>query len=276
VPDTTASPLIGLVVPTLGTRPDFLEECLRSVRDAGPCVVVVVRPPSAAQIDAALEGWADVVVDDPGAGLAAAINRGIAALADDVGLATWLGDDDRLTANSLVASSNAMAHDGSVLAFGQCQYIDATGKPIWLNRSGRWTVPLMKFGPQLVPQPGSLFSRTEFDALGGLDEGLRWAFDLDLFLKLREAGRFSYVARPLGEFRWHEGSLSVGSRRGSVEEASLVRRRHLGRIGRAVSPVSEPAIRWAISTAGRVVSSMARRRGASSPAHPNGGNFGAP
>ena len=143
-----------------------------------------------------------------------------------------------------------MATPDCVASFGQCQYIDADGLPIWLNRSGRWVVPLMQFGPQLLPQPGSLFDRAGFERVGGLDESLKWAFDLDLFLKLRRHGRLEFVDAPLAEFRWHQGSLSVGSRSGSVNEASLVRRRHLPLALRQVSELWEPLLRAVILRAG--------------------------
>jgi GT2 family glycosyltransferase len=135
--------------------------------------------------------------------------------------------------------------------FGQCRYIDSEGKQIWLNRSGRWASPLMLFGPQLVPQPGSLIRREEFEAIGGLDESLKWAFDLDMFLKLRrQRDGLRFLRSTLSEFRWHNESLSVGSRIGSVEEASQVRSRHLPVPMRQLSGLWEPVLRRIIYLAG--------------------------
>lgn len=257
---TSESGAIGVVVPTLGSRPEYLLENLDSLRRAGECVVVVVRPPSASGIDEGLREHVDLFVDDPGNGLAAAINCGMTAFAPDVAYATWLGDDDRLTGDSLNIAHGALVESGAVAVFGQCQYIDGTGAPLWLNRSGRWAVPLMRFGPQLVPQPGSLFARDAFDRIGQLNEELRWAFDLDLFLRLRDVGTFVYVPTPLAEFRWHEGSLSVGARQGSVDEASRVRRQaHRRPLARTISVVTEPFVRWAIAFAGTRVTARAER-----------------
>jgi hypothetical protein len=91
-----------------------------------------------------------------------------------------------------------------------------------------------------------------------LNEELRWAFDLDLFLRLRAVGTFTYVPVPLAEFRWHEGSLSVGARQGSVDEASRVRREaHRRPLARAVGVVTEPFVRWAIAFAGKRVTARA-------------------
>ena len=239
----------GVVVPTLGLRPDYLLECVASIRKAGAGQILVVRP-QGIDLGSEIRSMIDVEVDDPGTGLAAAINAGIGSLPDGVRFATWLGDDDRLTSRSLELARRALTNQGAVASFGQCQYIDANGRSIWLNKSGRWVVPLMSVGPQLLPQPGSLFDRAVFEQIGGLDESLKWAFDLDLFLRLRRRGRLEFVNAPLAEFRWHQGSLSVGSRSGSVNEASLVRRRHLPRLLRHVSGLWEPLLRSIILDAG--------------------------
>lgn len=247
--------LIGVVIPTLGDRPEYLQESILSIRQAGTAHISVVRPERASAIDQALGGKVDSIVDDPGRGLAHAINTGINCLPTNVKYSTWLGDDDRLVAGSLLKVSMYLDEKfDAAFVFGQCQYIDASGQKLWLNKSGKWTELLMLCGPQLIPQPGSLFRRSSFEQVGGLDENLKWAFDLDLFLKLRKAGKFGFLNEPLADFRWHEGSLSVGSRQGSVDEASKVRRRHLPQGMKQASVVWEPLLRKIILFAGTRVS----------------------
>ncbi|MGA0230900.1 MAG: hypothetical protein ACO3L8_08965, partial [Ilumatobacteraceae bacterium] len=149
---------------------------------------------------------------------------------------------------------------GASAVYGRCRYIDVDGNQLWMNRSGRFAAPLMLFGPQLVPQPGSLLRRVDVDRLGGLDETLRWAFDLDLLLRLRrEANGIRFMETTVAEFRWHSGSLSVGGRRGSVNEASVVRRRHLPRVARPLSLIWEAPLRLIILLAGRVLDWRAPR-----------------
>ena len=241
--------ITAVVVPTLGTRPEFLSQSVDSIRNAGPCHLVLVRPVDSA-IDPATLARTDAVVDDPGQGLAAAINAGIVSLPASIRYATWLGDDDRLTPHALTIASDTLQRESAVLAYGGCRYIDSGGKQLWLNSSGRWAVPLMRMGPQLVPQPGSLFDRRVFDSIGGLDESFKWAFDLDLFLRLAEHGKVSFIGETLAEFRWHDGSLSVGGRNGSVTEASVIRRRFLPRLIRPFSFLWEPLLRRIILLAG--------------------------
>lgn len=246
---------IGVVIPTLGDRPAYLMESIKSIRQAGPAYISVVRPPRVNALDGEITELVDSIVDDPGQGLAHAINTGINGLPNTVKYATWLGDDDRLVQGSLQKVSKYLeTNSDAAFVFGQCQYIDANGQRLWLNKSGKWAELLMLCGPQLIPQPGSLFKRSSFKQVGGLDEGLKWAFDLDLFLKLRKVGKFGFLNEPLAEFRWHDGSLSVGSRQGSVNEASEVRRRYLPIGVRQVSVIWEPLLRRIILFAGQRMS----------------------
>lgn len=116
--------------------------------------------------------------------------------------------------------------------------------------SGRWAVPLLSFGPDLIPQPGSLIRRSVFNSFGGLRTDLGWAFDVDLFINLKKHGKVRYLNQPLASFRWHPESLSVGQRDGSVREASQVRVQYLPKGLKQVSFLWEPALRWATKRAG--------------------------
>ena len=50
---------------------------------------------------------------------------------------------------------------------------------------------IQPWGPNLVPQPSSLTRLDALVAAGGYDESLRYAMDLDTFLRLATAGRRS-------------------------------------------------------------------------------------
>ena len=93
----------------------------------------------------------------------------------------------------------------------------------------------MRFGPQLIPQPGALFRRDKYLEIGGLNPKLKWAFDLDLLIRLSQVGELRFTPMTLAKFRWHQGSLSVGGRAGSVVEASAVRVAALPRYLQGVS-----------------------------------------
>ncbi|MBW8870871.1 MAG: hypothetical protein JF618_01400, partial [Leifsonia sp.] len=52
--------------------------------------------------------------------------------------------------------------------YGGCDYIDENGAKVWQNNSGPWAAPLLRIGPDLVPQPGSLFRRSAVEEVGEL------------------------------------------------------------------------------------------------------------
>ena len=248
---------IGLIVPTLGTRPSFLNQTLESIRMAGDCRITVVSPDREilfSQIDANL---CDQWIQDPMQGLVEAINTGVQALPKQIEYFNWLGDDDTLAPNSLSMSSSPLEDDPEIVCvFGMCQYMNQDGQPIYKNRSGRFAVSLLNFGPQLIPQPGALFRRTSFNKVGGLDPNYKCAFDLDLLLKLKRIGKIHYIPHQLSSFRWHSDSLSVGSRSVSVREARTIRQKNLPRIVRLFSPAWEFPLAKLIYFAGTVLTKV--------------------
>jgi GT2 family glycosyltransferase len=254
-------PKIGLVVPTLGSRPRFLLECLESIKAAGDCFVLVVAPASFDPAELIQKGLVDKIVADQGGGLPQAINAGIAALPEVVRYVNWLGDDDKLTAGSLVEVSAELDKSPQAsMVFGSCDYIDERGNLLWQNKSGAWAVPLFRVGPDLIPQPGALFRRSAFNSVGGLNPEYSWAFDFDLFLKLAKTGRLVFVNKTLASFRWHPESLSVENRRKSVLEASKVRVSHLPALLRQISVIWEVPVKLATLIAGERVSALAKKR----------------
>jgi hypothetical protein len=143
--------------------------------------------------------------------------------------------------------------------YGGCEYIDVDGTQIWKNKSGKYASPLLHFGPQLIPQPGALMRRDAYTAIGGLNTSYKWAFDLDLLIRLKKVGTLQFVDTTLAKFRWHEGSLSVGGRKWSVNEASVIRRASLPRVLRIVSPLWEIPMKQAIFAAGNRLNRKLKR-----------------
>jgi GT2 family glycosyltransferase len=252
---------LGIVVPTLGSRPEYLIEALKSIRNAGVCYIVIVAPLQA-YVDKIIDRRLfDELVEDPMQGLVNAISTGVRALPQQIEYFNWLGDDDTLAPNSLRMSSSTLEDDPAIVCvFGMCQYINRDGQPIYKNRSGHFAVPLLKFGPQLIPQPGALFRRTSFNKVGGLDPTYECAFDLDLLLKLKKIGKIRYIPYQLSSFRWHSDSLSVRSRSVSIHEAREIRQKNLSRIVRSFSPAWELPLAKLIYYAGTVLTKVDEMR----------------
>lgn len=255
---------VGIVVPTLGRRPDYLVQCLNSINSASTesssVFVIIVAPKTFDSSTFLKSGLIQKVIEDPGTGLAGAINVGFAAMPTEVEYINWLGDDDLLSFGSLDVTRQFLdSNPKNVLVFGGCDYIDPTGKVVWKNKSGAFAVPLLRFGPDLIPQPGALFRKNSFFEVGGLNLDYDWAFDFDLLVKLSKIGKLSFLNKTLSSFRWHPESLSVEYRTKSVAEASKVRISHLPALLRPISWIWEYPVKKATFFAGLRVTERAKK-----------------
>lgn len=248
---------IGLVLPTIYSRPNLLPAALESISAQKPNVQLVVSAPRGIhdKIESLLPTTTILVAEPEDCTLAEKINAGFKELPESVKFIGWLGDDDLLHLNALTdAAKILISNSKAVLVFGGCDYIDPTGKLLASNKSGAWASKIMGFGPDLIPQPGALWRRDAFEKVGGLSSEFDLAFDYDLFLKLKAEGQFVYLPRTLASFRWHPDSLSVKNRGKSVLEASKVRRKHYKGLMRVLWPVWEPWVIAATWLAGKALS----------------------
>ena len=242
---------IGVVVPTLFNRGDFLRQSLESIQNAGDAYVLLMGP-DAEKNSLAFAGLFDEYLEEPKAEtLSAKLSEALSSFNESVEFITWLGDDDLLASGSLESLEKKFREDPKLsLIYGKCDYIDSNGKQIGLNRSGSWALPLASLGPFLAPQPGSLFSRQAFEKIGGLDPNLKLAFDFDLFMRLSRGGKAEFTNKILASFRWHEDSLSVGHRKTSVREASIVRTKHASPGLRSLLRITNPFVEMVTYLAG--------------------------
>jgi len=228
--------VVGVVVPTIGQRPQYIESTLKSIREAGEAFVVLVGRKDFDGRKYAESGLVDLYVDEEGPSLPNKINQGFRALPEEIEFITWVGDDDLLSPNALVRAVEILnGPKKPVLVFGHCQYIDSEGSNVLVKRTGTWAVPLLRFGPQLIPQPSATFRRDAFDAVGELSDKYQFAFDFDLFLKLSKVGRGVFINEITSSHRWHDTSLTNIRRWESVREASAVRVSSLPTILRFIS-----------------------------------------
>lgn len=240
------NPRVLIVVPTLGTRPKLLEQCLSSIASQNlPVDVRIVAPAGNAVAETLASKFGASFSPDPGS-LSGAINLGVAEARAHHEYVNWLGDDDLLEPGSLEATVGLLDRDPEcVLAYGACRYIDEQGKELWISRAGKWAPRILKWGPDLIPQPGMLVRRSSWMQVSGLDESFKFAFDLDLLLKLQRLGTLQDVGTVVSSFRWHGDSLTVGDRSTSLKESETARRRALGPISRHLAWAWEGPVRGA-------------------------------
>ena len=224
----------------------MLERALESVRDQGHGVhLVVVVPRSKKDARALAKNAGATVVDDPGRGMSAAINAGLASRTTEQ-FYSWLGDDDAYSSGGLQSLKKLLLSNlDAVVAYGACDYVTDDGDVVWTSRAGRFARWMIGIGPNLIPHPAALIRLDVLHDVGGYDDGLRLVMDLDVFLKLKKKGPFVSTSEVVSQFGWHPESLTVQDRKKSSDEARMVKKRHLPAWARPLEPLWEYPVQWA-------------------------------
>jgi len=250
-----------VVLPTLGDRLEFLEATLQSCKELAehvPTTVAMVVPARAEPARGLGRHYGAVLIDDPGTGMADAVNAGLERRTTE-DFYVWVGDDDELVPAGVLALMRGLEEQASaVVAYGHCEYIDDAGRAIGHSRAGRLATLLLPWGPNLIPHPGTVVRLDALAAVEGFDSRLSYALDLDVFLKLRREG--SFISRPevSARFRWHADSATVADRSASAKEAIAVKKRHLSEWLRGVSWIWNYPVSWASQVAAWAVTLRAR------------------
>lgn len=224
---TTKSARTLIAVPTLGRREDWLRACVASILNQPVKADIVLVGPEG-PINSILEqyrGSFTIINQSKASGLTNAINAALDAI-EQHEYFSWLGDDDLLSPGSLGDTSRALdrARPETTFVYGRTRYIDAGGNTIGYTRPGRFAAKYLPYGKDFIPQPGSLIRISSLRHLGPLDNTLRNAMDLDMFLRLLKIGPAEYLPMEVSAYRLHDESITVSKSR-TIDESDLVRRR---------------------------------------------------
>ena len=250
---------VGFIVPTLGKRPKMLSRVLGSLWPIASEIIVVAPQDSWGEVADASGNLPIRIVQDPGNGLASAINEGLRNLGEDIEFANWIGDDDGIYFQELLELIQKLEDGNAVAVFGDCDYRLENGAQLGISSVGKTAVKILNWGPDLIPQPTALFRLDALKKVGFLDESLDLAFDYDLFLKLKSLGPILHFPEPCGFFTWHAGSLSVSNRWPSAKEAHEVRMRHATGFSKVFISILSPLVVLATLAAGSIVTKKAKK-----------------
>lgn len=202
----------------------MLQECLTSLslQSVRPRVVVVAKTNLRAVEGVARDHGASVV-RQTSTGIAAAINEGWESDGWRSDFTGWLGDDDVLTPQSIeLASLKLLRNRRASMAHGRCLIVDRDGNRLAVVRNGWIGSAMAGWGVNLIAQPGCLFRTALVRQVGGVSPALRYAMDIDLYLKLRRYGRIVSVPHTMAKFRAHDGGLSTAESAAARLEADAV------------------------------------------------------
>lgn len=228
-----STPRAGVLIPTTGERTETLKRTLDSVasQTLTPETIVVCPHASLGLVRGILEELGLInavrIEIDPKAGLSLAIEIGVRAFSAQVRYVTWIGDDDLLHPSFIEELSDLLeSNSDAPFAYGSCRYLGPNGHSFRVQVPGRVNLFRLAALPNPIAQPSTLIRRSALTAIGGVDKGLKFAMDLDLWLRFCRFGRPAMTKAVLASYSWHGESLSGKYQRQAFEESVLVRRRH--------------------------------------------------
>jgi hypothetical protein len=223
---------ILLIVPTLGRRVEYLTETLNSILNNSATKdikVIVSSPKKLGAVEEKFLGFLNLHFDVRPGTKEKVIND-LVLENSNYEYFNWLGDDDRLTKNSLSNLSTFLdVNDHVSLVYGNVNYIDKDGKYISSNK------PISKFGvklywliPGIVKLEGGLIRVKDFIEVGGLDiDPKHTSPDIDITFKLCRIGKITHIDQDVAEFRIHKDSATTYDRDNQLRQAHTLQLRYL-------------------------------------------------
>lgn len=165
-------------------------------------------------------------------GQADAVNKGFQWSQGEI--LGWLNADDVYCPGALNEVGREFSADPNLmLLYGKAHHVDEQGKFLEDYPTRAFDLSALAYHC-FICQPACFFRRSLLEAAGGLDTGLQYAMDLDLWIrfgKLQQKNpqwKFTHIPQVLASSRMHSSNKTLSRRRQSLEEIMTVVQRHFG------------------------------------------------
>jgi len=209
----------------------FIEETIQSVlgQDYPSIEHIVVDGGSTDETLEILGRYPEVRwISEADQGQADAVNKGFTLASGEI--FGWLNSDDLYLPGAISAAVSIMQETGAGLVHGGWRQIDESGNVMRELAAVPFDLRQQLDYANLVAQPGALFTRRAFEAVGGLDVTFRYALDYELFLRIGSRFEVRHVDRVLAAYRYHPASKTVAEAEGFVDETFRAARKHGARL----------------------------------------------
>jgi glycosyltransferase involved in cell wall biosynthesis len=125
------------------------------------------------------------------------------------GVLAWLNSDDTYLPGALQKAAAAFAGGpGRTVLYGKSHFTNVHGEVIGKYPTETFDARrLAQFN--FICQPSTFFKKSALNAAGGLDKGLHYVMDYDLWIRLSRKFEFTYLPEFLSTYRLHEESKTL-------------------------------------------------------------------
>jgi glycosyltransferase involved in cell wall biosynthesis len=204
-------PLVSIVTPSFNKGP-YIEETLLSVRNQTyPRIEhIVIDGGSTDETLSILEKYSgDIVcVSEPDKGQSDAINKGWKRARGDI--IAYLNADDTYTSDAVrIVVKFLNEHPDVGLVYGDGILTDENGKFIQTYHAGEFSLRDLIYCRDNILQPALFLRKAAYDRIGGIDENLHLAMDLDYWIRAGLLFRVVYIPTPLATAKIYGDAKSV-------------------------------------------------------------------
>jgi len=204
-------PLVSIVTPSYN-QAAFLEQSILSVLNQSYSRIEYIvtdggSTDSSAEIIKRYQGRLAYWHSQKDRGAADAIRQGFQKATGNI--LAWLNSDDVLAEDAVEKAVDALRrHPDALMIYGNRVAIDEQGRLLYYRPS----LPLFSRTPHIctiLPQEACFWRREAYEAVGGLDDDLKFGFDYYLFSKFARKGPIRYARDVWGFFRKHSASKTM-------------------------------------------------------------------
>jgi glycosyltransferase involved in cell wall biosynthesis len=205
-------PLVSIVTPSFNKGP-YIEETLLSVRNQTyPRIEhIVIDGGSTDETLSVLKKYSDDIfwISEPDKGQSDAINKGWKRAHGEI--IAYLNADDTYTPDSVETAVTYLDNHPDVgLVYGDGILTDERGNFLNNYHAGEFSMRDLIYCRDNILQPALFLRRSVYDKIGGIDENLHLAMDLDYWIRAGLLFRIAYIPTPLATAKIYGDAKSVG------------------------------------------------------------------